>query len=75
MKDMNAIQRKMKNLFEEYEGIRKKAEGEKRSMNANDIKKRTELKAEIDDLAARLACNLIGWKRIGRQTTNSNIQR
>jgi len=51
---MNDIQKKMASLYEEYVGIRKAAEKESRSMNKADIKRRSDIKKEIDTLAAQM---------------------
>jgi HK97 family phage major capsid protein len=45
---MNKYQLRMKAAFEKMEAIRKKAEGEKRAMTAEEIEERATLKAEIE---------------------------
>lgn len=49
---MNEFQKRMKAAFDKMEAIRKKAEGEKRAMTAEEIQERTNLKAEIDSISA-----------------------
>jgi HK97 family phage major capsid protein len=51
---MHKIQQRMADLFKEMEGIRLTAEKEARSMTAADIKRRSEIKTEIDALSKEL---------------------
>lgn len=51
---MNKIQKRMAELFREMENIRQTAEKEARSMTAADIKRRSEIKAEIEKLSVEL---------------------
>lgn len=51
---MNEIQKKLKKLYDEYVGIRESAQNEARNMNNKEIKRRSEIKAQIDVLASQM---------------------
>jgi HK97 family phage major capsid protein len=51
---MNEIQQKMEKLFKEYVSIREAAQNETRAMTKADVKRRSEIKTQIDTLAAQM---------------------